>query len=63
MVYHKWLTISELSKYLKIGRTKLYQLAQQGKIPASKVGDQWRFDREEIDAWMKKMQPKKNKHA
>jgi excisionase family DNA binding protein len=52
-----------LSEYLKIGRTKLYQLAQQGKILASKVGDQWRFDREEIDAWMKKMQPKKNKHA
>jgi excisionase family DNA binding protein len=49
----KWLTIDELSAYLKIGRTKLYTLAQKGKIPGSKIGSQWRFDREEIDAWIK----------
>ena len=60
MIYQKWLTISELSEYLKMGRTKLYQLAQQGKIPASKIGGHWRFDREEIDTWMKKKRPKKS---
>jgi excisionase family DNA binding protein len=49
----KWLTIDELSAYLKIGRTKLYTLAQKGKIPGSKIGSQWRFDREEIDTWIK----------
>jgi len=54
---NKWLTIDELAEYLKIGRTKLYRLAQQGMIPASKVGNQWRFDREEIDCWMKSQRP------
>lgn len=49
----KWLTIEELAEYLKMGRTKLYRMAQDGDIPASKVGNQWRFDREEIDQWMK----------
>lgn len=49
----KWLTIEELAEYLKMGRTKLYRMAQDGDIPASKVGNQWRFDREEIDLWMK----------
>ena len=63
MVYHKWLTINDLSEYLNMGRTKLYQLAQEGKIPVSKIGGQWRFDREEIDAWMKKMRPVKTKRA
>ena len=49
----KWLTIDELGEHLKLGRTKLYRMAQAGDIPASKVGSQWRFDREEIDEWMK----------
>ena len=49
----KWLTIDELVTYLKMGRTKLYTMAQQGVIPGSKIGKQWRFDREEIDEWIK----------
>lgn len=53
----KWLTIQELAEYLKMGRTKLYRMAQEGNIPASKVGIQWRFDREEIDRWMKRQRP------
>ncbi len=53
----KWLTIDELAEYLKMGRTKLYRMAQDGDFPASKVGNQWRFDREEIDQWMKNQRP------
>lgn len=53
----KWLTIDELADYLKMGRTKLYQMAQKADIPASKIGNQWRFDREEIDEWMKSQRP------
>jgi excisionase family DNA binding protein len=55
----KWLTIDELAAYLKMGRTKLYTLAQKGNIPGSKIGSQWRFDREEIDAWIKSGQAAK----
>ncbi len=49
----KWLTIDELITYLKMGRTKLYTMAQRGSIPGKKIGNQWRFDREEIDEWIK----------
>jgi excisionase family DNA binding protein len=49
----KWLTIDDLVAYLKMGKTKLYTMAQKGGIPGSKVGSQWRFDREEIDEWIK----------
>ena len=52
-LHEKWLTIDELATYIKIGRTKLYGMAQKGQIPAAKIGNQWRFDREEIDRWMK----------
>jgi excisionase family DNA binding protein len=57
----KWLTIEELAEYLKMGRTKLYRMAQEGDIPASKVGNQWRFEREEIDQWMKSQRPAADK--
>ena len=53
----KWLTIDELADYLKMGRTKLYRMAQKADIPASKIGNQWRFDRVEIDEWMKSQRP------
>lgn len=49
----KWLTIDELADYIKMSRTKLYGMAKRGEVPASKIGNQWRFDREEIDQWMK----------
>ncbi|HOJ33426.1 MAG TPA: helix-turn-helix domain-containing protein [Candidatus Hydrogenedentes bacterium] len=40
----KWLTIEEHTKYLKVGRTKLHRMPQEEDIPASKIGNQWRFN-------------------
>lgn len=48
------LTITELSKYLKISRSTLYKPAQEGKLPAQKVGRHWRFHREAVDEWLGK---------
>jgi len=53
MVEDRWLTFKELMAYLKIGRSKLYRLLQDGTIPASRIGKSWRIDREEVDLWMK----------
>jgi len=47
------LTIAELSKYLKISRSTLYKLAQEGKLPAQKVGRHWRFHRDAVDEWLR----------
>lgn len=46
------MTISETSRYLRIARSSLYKLAQEGKIPCQKVGRHWRFRREAIDRWL-----------
>lgn len=46
------LTIDELAKYLKVSRSTLYKLAQEGRLPAQKVGRHWRFHRETIDRWL-----------
>ena len=47
------MTIKELSKYLKISRSTLYKLAQEGKLPAQKVSRQWHFHKDVVDAWLK----------
>ena len=50
------LTVQELHGYLKIPKPTLYALAQNGRIPAAKVGKHWRFRRADIDEWLKGQQ-------
>lgn len=45
--------IRELSEYLGIGKSKIYNLISHKKIPASKIGRQYRFSKEVVDAWLK----------
>lgn len=49
---HQVLTIDELATYLKVSKSTLYKLVQEGKVPAQKVGRHWRFRRETIDRWL-----------
>jgi len=45
-------TIDDLVVYLKLPKSTVYKLAQEGKIPGQKVGRHWRFHRDTIDAWL-----------
>ncbi|HCJ66726.1 MAG TPA: hypothetical protein DHV62_05210 [Elusimicrobia bacterium] len=45
--------VKELAQYLRIGKSKIYALIRQKKIPASRIGRQYRFSKEVIDAWLK----------
>jgi len=49
---HAVLTIDELAEYLKIAKSTLYKLAQEGRIPGQKVGKHWRFSKAAIDRWL-----------
>ena len=59
------MAIGEVAEYLRVPVSSLYKLAQQGKIPASKVGRHRRFRREFIDRWIndqtRGMKPEKEK--
>ena len=48
----RWMTVKDVAEYLQLSNDQIYRLAQQGKIPVSKVGARWRFKREKIDEWM-----------
>ncbi len=47
------MTVKVLSEYLKLDRMTIYKMLKEGKIPASRIGKQWRFFRKEIDAWIR----------
>jgi excisionase family DNA binding protein len=48
------LTVKQVADYLKIDKFTVYRLVTQGKIPAYKVGSQWRFNKKLLEAWLRK---------
>lgn len=52
-----WLSLDETAAYLGLGKTALYALARQGRIPARKIGTKWTFERAGVDAWVRAKQP------
>ena len=46
------MTLQEVAEYLQIKERTIYDWAQKGQIPAFKLGNVWRFKREDIDLWI-----------
>ncbi len=49
----KLLTTRELEELLQLDRVTIYRMVKDGELPALRVGGQWRFSSEAIDAWLK----------
>ncbi len=45
------LTLKEVSQMLHVHPTTLYRMIKAGKIPAFRVGSDWRFRRDELERW------------
>jgi excisionase family DNA binding protein len=46
------LTAKELQELLHVDRSTIYRMADDGRLPALKVGKQWRFRRESVDRYL-----------
>jgi excisionase family DNA binding protein len=46
------LTFDEAKEFLRITSSTLYRLVQNGVVPASKVGGQWRFKQDRLEGWL-----------
>jgi excisionase family DNA binding protein len=46
------ITLQQVANYLKVDRFTVYRLVTQKRIPAFKVGGQWRFKQAIIDSWL-----------
>ncbi|MFO7917505.1 MAG: helix-turn-helix domain-containing protein [Anaerolineae bacterium] len=48
------LNVKQVAKYLQLKESTIYSWAQDGKIPAIKIGRTWRFRRSDLDEWLEK---------
>lgn len=49
----KLINIDELAEYLALKKQTIYNWLSDGKISGIKIGGVWRFDRKEVDVWLK----------
>jgi excisionase family DNA binding protein len=45
--------IKEVGAYLGLGKSKIYAMIRAREIPASRIGRQYRFSKEVVDAWLR----------
>jgi len=45
-------TLDQVAQYLNVNKFTVYRLVIQKKIPAFKVGSQWRFKQDVLDEWL-----------
>ena len=53
-----FLTTDEVLNYLQVNLRTIYRLIKSEKIPAVRVGRQWRFRKRDIDAWLESQRPR-----
>ena len=47
-----YLTIEDVARRFGVNVTTVYRLVQQGKLPAFKIGNQWRFSEPRLEEWV-----------
>jgi excisionase family DNA binding protein len=52
-----YLTAHDVQKLIRVDRSTIYRMAESGRLPAVKVGRQWRFPTDEIERWLKGEEP------
>jgi excisionase family DNA binding protein len=63
MAEESFLTTEEVLEYLQVNLRTVYRLIKAGKIPAVRVGRQWRFRKRDIDAWLESQRPRQGRGA
>ena len=49
---HDILTLEEVAEYLRLKPQTIYKWAQEKRIPAVKLGKEWRFRKSVLDRWL-----------
>jgi excisionase family DNA binding protein len=61
MADESFLTTEEVLDYLQVNLRTVYRLIKAGKIPAVRVGRQWRFRKRDIDAWLESQRSRQSR--
>jgi excisionase family DNA binding protein len=49
---HEVLTVKEVCELLQVHQSTVYKLIKEGRIPAFRIGSDWRFLKDRIVRWM-----------
>ena len=49
---HEILTAKDVSELLKISEGTVYKMIREGRIPAFRVGSDWRFQKDQVVHWI-----------
>ena len=48
------MTVHDVAEYLRLSEAKVYKMANEGRVPAIRMGKTWRFKKELIDEWIRR---------
>jgi len=57
----RWLSVDEAAAHLGISRETVYKWVGRKQMPAHKVGRLWKFQVEELDAWVRERCPRSSR--
>jgi len=46
--------VHDVAEYLRLSEAKVYKMANEGRVPALRMGKTWRFKKELIDEWIRR---------
>ena len=49
----RWLSVDEIAEHLGGGRETIYAWIEKRELPAHRVGRLWKFQKEDVDNWVK----------
>ena len=49
----RWLSVDEIALHLGVSKESIYRWVEAGKMPAHKVGRQWKFWVTEVNEWVR----------
>lgn len=49
----RWLSVEDIAEHLGVSKDTVYAWIARRQMPAHKVGRLWKFQRAEVDAWVK----------
>lgn len=49
----RWLSVDEIAAYIGIKRDTVYKWISERHMPGHKIGRLWKFNKKEVDEWVK----------
>lgn len=56
----RWLTVEQIAEHLQVSKETIYRWLDRKRIPAHRIGRQWRFQATEVDEWVRQGEATEN---